>query len=86
MRTDSLFRLLFVVYCLEAGAFLVAAPWSAAWDRSCVHLPFATLRQGLLTTWARGALSGFGLVHWVWSAHDVGSWVLALRRPRREGA
>ena len=44
-------------------------PWSPGWDRMLSHLPagFEILRLPLL----RGAITGFGLVHLVWCAHDL---------------
>ena len=78
MRTDSWFRFLFVIYCLEAGLFLVIAPWTDAWERIVLLLPLAALRLFFAVTWVRGLISGFGLVHLVWAAHDVD---LILRPP-----
>lgn len=71
MRLDSLFRVLFVVYCLEAGIFLVLAPWSDAWQRLAMLMPLGALRTLFGLAWVRGLVSGFGLVHLVWAAHDI---------------
>ena len=30
MRLSFLYRILFILYCVEAGTFLVLAPWSPA--------------------------------------------------------
>ena len=79
MRWAWLPHLLFVLYCIEAGVFLVMAPWSGAWERLAMHFPVASLTGLLLTPLGRGAISGFGLIHLVWGAHDLESW-LARRR------
>ena len=71
MRLDSLFRVLFVVYCLEAGIFLTIAPWTEGWQRVAMLIPFGFLRSLLSLSWLRGLISGFGLVHLVWAAHDI---------------
>lgn len=78
MRAESWFRFLFIVYCLEAGLFLVLAPWTDAWERIVLLLPLAGLRLLFAVSWVRGLISGFGLVHLVWAAHDVD---LVLRPP-----
>jgi hypothetical protein len=78
VRAESWFRFLFVLYCLEAGLFLVLAPWTEAWERVVLLLPLGFLRQLLGLSWIRGLVSGFGLVHLVWAAHDVD---LILRPP-----
>jgi|HubBroStandDraft_3_1064219.scaffolds.fasta_scaffold30407_2 hypothetical protein len=72
MRFNALFRVFFILYCIEAGLFLLFAPWSLGWDRAVYQLPSgAALRAFALHPLLRGALSGFGLVHLVWSVHDL---------------
>ena len=81
MRLEPFFRWLFVLYCVEAGVFLVLAPWSLLWDRGCFSLPLPSLRQVCLHPLVRGGVTGFGLVHLVWGAHDLGG-LLGGRRVR----
>ncbi|MEO6194137.1 MAG: hypothetical protein ABIS20_14100 [Thermoanaerobaculia bacterium] len=71
MRSSSLFRILFVLYCIEAGTFLVLAPWSPVWDRMLLQLPGEILRAIALYPFVRAAVTGFGLIHLVWGAHDL---------------
>jgi hypothetical protein len=71
MRSDTVFRILFVVYCVEAGVFLILAPWGPMWARTLSHLPLGFLGPLLLHPLFRGAVSGFGLVHLVWGANDL---------------
>jgi hypothetical protein len=87
MRFDSLFRFLFIVYCVEAGVFLLFSPWSLFWERGIVQVPLPALRTLLLSTFARGGVTGFGLVHLIWGAHDVDAWWRERRtRVRAESA
>ncbi len=81
MRPGLLTRLLFVSYCLEAGMFLVMVPWSPAWDRTAIQIPIPFLAAIFHTTFARAALSGFGMVHLIWGVHDLND---LWPRPRRE--
>ena len=69
MVVDSLFRFVFVLYCLIAGLLFLYAPWSSTWDALVGSLPddLRLLRQPL----TRGALSGFGLVHLVWVLNEL---------------
>ena len=71
MRSSLLFRILFILYCVEAGTFLVLAPWSAVWDRTVVQIPLDLLRAAGLHPVFRAAVTGFGLIHLVWGAHDL---------------
>jgi hypothetical protein len=79
MRLDPLARWLFILYCVEAGVFLVLAPWSFVWDRGCLALPLPGLRAVCLHSVVRGGAAGFGLVHLVWGAHDLDVWLAARR-------
>ncbi len=81
MRSEALLRALFILYCFEAGMFLVIVPWTLGWDRNFVQVPAAWLRSLLLEPTLRGAVSGFGWVHIVWGAHDLETWI-AQRRAR----
>ena len=82
MRADLFFVVLFVLYCLEAGLFLVLAPWNGGWNRLAYHMPLELLRELFLTTGFRGAVSGFGLVHLVWGLHDLRALLVGRRRQR----
>ncbi len=77
MRADAIFRGVFLVYCVEAGLFLLLSPWFEAWNHAALLLPFGALRELLLTSWARAVISAFGLLHLVWGLHDLD---LFLRR------
>lgn len=83
MKMSTFLSLLFVLYCAEAGVLLIFAPWSPVWDRTVVQLPFLGLRGMLLHPLARSAVSGFGIVHLIWGAHDL---YMLLRRKARAGA
>jgi hypothetical protein len=81
MRPGStLFSILFVVYCLEMGIFLLLWPWSASWDRAWSQLPWYDARHYGLSPLLRSVVSGFGVVHLVWGAHDFELWLRRLRR------
>jgi hypothetical protein len=71
MRIQGLLRVFFIVYCMEAGFFLLFGPWNPGWDRIALGMPSPALRALFLHPLLRGAVSGFGLVHLVWSMHDL---------------
>ncbi|MGB5161256.1 MAG: hypothetical protein WBP10_13415 [Thermoanaerobaculia bacterium] len=79
MRLDSLGRILFVLYCIEAGAILLLLPWGGGWERLILHVPDSELQGYLLKPVVRGLLSAFGVVHLVWAAHDLDLMALAKR-------
>lgn len=55
--------LIFIVFCLELGMFLMVFPWLDFWDRSF----FSTLAPQWRLYWGnaylRGAVSGLGIVN-----------------------
>ena len=72
VRSSTMIRLFFILYCFEAGLLLLFAPWSPEWDRIMMQLlPFQAARALLLHPWFRGGVTGFGMVHLVWGAHDL---------------
>ncbi|HEY0511102.1 MAG TPA: hypothetical protein VGH73_04315 [Thermoanaerobaculia bacterium] len=79
MRSSSLLRILFILYCIEAGTFLVLAPWSPVWDRTLALLPGEMLRAFGLHPLLRAAMTGFGLIHLVWGAHDLDDLIFRRR-------
>lgn len=82
MRPSSLFRILFVLYCIEAGTFLVLVPWSPVWDWMLLQIPNELLRAIALYPFVRAAATGFGLIHLVWGAHDLDEIIFRRRATR----
>lgn len=81
MRFDRVLRILFVLYCVEAGALLLFVPWSSTWDRLILSIPSSSFHDLGLGTVARALTSAFGMVHLVWGAQDLADLVLRRRRP-----
>jgi hypothetical protein len=80
MRITTFLSLLFIFYCAEAGVLLLFVAWYPVWDRTVMQLPFPMLPGLMIHPLFRGAVSGFGLVHLVWGAHDLH--VLLSRKER----
>jgi hypothetical protein len=71
--------LLFAAYFLEAGLILIVAPWSAFWDRNFFAAAMPVLRDVAASPYARGAVSGLGLVTLLAGVADLGA-AFASRR------
>jgi hypothetical protein len=80
------FRILFILYCVEAGVFLMLTPWSPRWEQSLIQLPATSFTLLMLHPAVRGAISGFGLVHLIWGAHDLDLWLASRRVARSESS
>ena len=83
---SSFVRLLFVLYCIEAGVLMLLAPWSPSWDRAVAQIPDFSVQALFFHTALRGAVSGLGLVHLVWGAHDLDQWLARKRLARQSTA
>ncbi len=82
MRRSLVTQMLFILYCLEAGLFLLVAPWAPSWERMLFELPLSHIFPLALHPLGRAVVSGFGVIHLVWSAHDFDRLLLALRPDR----
>ena len=55
--------LIFIVFCMELGMFLVIFPWSDFWDRSFFFSLAPQWRLYWDNAYLRGAVSGLGIVN-----------------------
>jgi hypothetical protein len=55
--------LVFIVFCLELGMFLVIFPWSDFWERSFFLSTAPEWRLYWENAYLRGAISGLGIVN-----------------------
>lgn len=61
--------LLFVFLCATLGVMLMILPWRPEWSDNPLLLPFPTLRAVVASGFARGVLTGLGVLN-VW----IGFW------------
>ena len=59
-----------VVSSLLVGGILAVAPWTSLWEANYLLQPYPALRALLLDPFARGTVSGLGLVNIVLALHD----------------
>jgi hypothetical protein len=55
------------------GVILVVAPWTSWWESNYLLVPFPALRSLVLSAFARGLVSGLGLVNILLALHEVQS-------------
>jgi len=70
-RSGRLFQLLFGFYFLEAGLFLVLAPWSRLWAARVVVPSPASLEPLLASPAFRGFVAGIGVLHLALAVRDL---------------
>lgn len=55
-------RILWTLICFELGILLILVPWSGFWERNVFLERYPDLVPLLLSPFARGAVSGLGLL------------------------
>lgn len=64
----GLWRALYVVIAIEVGLLLLTLPWSPVWDQGVVAMiTTGRWHLALLSPYARGGVSGLGLLN-LWAA------------------
>jgi hypothetical protein len=64
-------QLLSILSSLLIGLVLIVAPWTSLWDSNWLLQPHPAMRDVLLNTFTRGAVSGLGLVNIMIALHDA---------------
>ena len=82
--TSPLVVALSILCSLLIGAVLVVAPWTSLWDTNHLLQPHPTLRSVVLSPFARGAVTGLGLVNVLLAFQDVQNALDAAGQSRRE--
>jgi hypothetical protein len=76
-----LIRVLFILYCFEAGVFFVVVPWTKFWAQNPLLHSFEIIRPVVENFFFRGLVSGFGLVHFIVGIAEVGVLLMAKSAP-----
>jgi hypothetical protein len=69
-----------VLSSLLVGVVLATAPWTSLWESNWLLQPWPSLRPYLLSGFARGAVTGLGLVNVLVALADLYARVLGSRR------
>ncbi|MGH9459272.1 MAG: hypothetical protein ACRD2J_16680 [Thermoanaerobaculia bacterium] len=75
--------LLFILYCIEAGAFFVVIPWTRFWTTNELLHASAAVAAVAENGFVRGLVSGFGVAHLVVAFRELTG--LFRRREETEG-
>ena len=62
---------IYVLYCLEVGIFLLVYPWMRLWDQNFLLQYSSYLKVVLLNDFVRGAVSGLGIANLILGAWEV---------------
>jgi hypothetical protein len=72
--------LLSITSSLLVGLVLTVAPWTSLWEANWLLQPWAGLRVFAMSGFARGAVTGLGLVNVLVALDDLHARLFAARR------
>jgi hypothetical protein len=58
-----LWRLLYILYSLEVGAFLLFIPWQGIWENNYLLYRYPNLQPIMANSYLKGAVIGLGIVN-----------------------
>ncbi len=76
---------LYILVCFEIGALLVFLPWHRTWQENNVlfllteWLEWPWLRQWIVSGWARGFVTGLGLINILIGVREIVSFSRTVR-------
>ena len=58
-----IWRILYILYCLEVGGFLLFLPWLGIWENNYLLYQYPQLRPFVANSFLKGGVLGLGLVN-----------------------
>ncbi len=63
LRTAWILHILYILYSLEVGSFLIVFPWLKIWENNYILYRFPGFRPVVANSFMKGAILGLGLVN-----------------------
>lgn len=74
-------RVVFILYCIEAGLFFVLAPWTRFWTSNPLLSYNSSVAALSTNAYLQGLISGFGLIHLIVGFRDFIGLLAIWRKP-----
>jgi hypothetical protein len=58
-----IWKILYILYCLEVGVFLIFLPWLSIWDNNYLVYRYPSMQQILANPFFKGGVLGLGIVN-----------------------
>jgi len=68
-----IWRLVYIVYCLEVGGFLLVLPWFGIWDNNYLLYRYSLIRPIVHNAFLKGAVVGLGIVNILIGIQEIAS-------------
>jgi len=73
-------RILYVLYSLEVGGFLLILPWLAMWDNNYLTYQCPSLRSIVANSFLKGAVLGLGILNILIGIHEIVKFLKSYKR------
>lgn len=73
-------QILYILYCLEVGVFLILLPWLSIWDSNYLIYRYPVMQPLVTNPYLKGAVLGLGIVNVLIGIQEI---VQFRKRPKR---
>jgi hypothetical protein len=68
-----IWHLVYIVYCVEVGGFLLVLPWFNIWDNNYLLYRYPLIRPIVANAFLKGAVVGLGIVNILIGIREIAS-------------
>jgi hypothetical protein len=76
-----LWKIIYILYCLEVGIFLVFLPWLNIWDQNYLLYQHPMLQRLVANPYLKGAVLGLGIVNVLIGIQEIANLRKNTKRP-----
>lgn len=66
-----LFKIIYILYSIEAGVFLLWLPWTSFWDTNYLTYLYPQILPVITNPFFKGAVLGLGIVNLMIGIHEI---------------
>ena len=70
-RLGRILKIIYILYCIEAGIFLLWLPWLSIWDVNFLTAIYPQILPVITNSFLKGAVLGLGIVNIMIGIHEV---------------
>jgi hypothetical protein len=70
-RLGRILKVIYILYCIEAGIFLLWLPWLSIWDANFFTFIYPQILPVITNSFLKGAVLGLGIVNIMIGIHEV---------------
>lgn len=66
-----IFKVLYILFSIEAGIFLLSLPWMSFWDTNVLTYMYPQILVVVTNPYFKGAVTGLGIVNIIIGIHEI---------------